>query len=65
MIANPSKFHAIDLTKIPKDMVRATLNIKQNFIENETEVDLLGLHIDQRLSFSSHIKKLCKKAANN
>ena len=65
MIANPSKIHAIILTKNTKDMVRATLNIKQNLIENETEVDLLGLHIVQRLSFSSHIKKLCKKAANN
>ena len=65
MIANPSEIHAIILTKNPTDMVRATLNIKQNLIENETEVDLLGLHIVQRLSFSSHIKKLCKKAANS
>ena len=43
MIANPSKFHAIILTKNPKDLVKTTLNIKGHLIKNEAEVDFLGI----------------------
>ena len=63
MIAYPSKFHAIISTKNPKDMVKPTLNIEGYLIKNEAEVDLLGIRIDQRLSFTSHISNICKKAA--
>ena len=66
MTANPSKFHAIILTKNPKDMVKTTLSIEGHLIKNEAEVNLLGIQIDQhrqRLSFSSHISNICKKAA--
>ena len=62
MIANPSKFHAIILTRNPKDMVKITLNIERHLRKNEAEVDLLGIRTDQRLSFSSHISNICKKA---
>ena len=41
MIADPSKFHAIILTKNPKDMVKASLNIEGHLTKNETEVDFL------------------------
>ena len=61
MIATPSKFHAIISTKNPKDMVKTTLNIEGHLIKNEAEVDLLGIRIDQRLPFSSHISNICKK----
>ena len=39
------------------------IKIKENLIESETQVDLLGLKIDNRLSFKSHISAICKKAA--
>ena len=47
MIPNPSKFHAIILTKNLKDMTKTTLNIEGHLITNEAEVDLLGIRIDQ------------------
>ena len=41
MIADPSKVHAIILTKNPKDMGKASLNIEGHLTKNETEVDFL------------------------
>ena len=64
MIANPSKFHAILFKKNRTDTAGEVLKIKNNHIQSESEVDLLGLTIDNRLSFNSHISSLCKKASN-
>ena len=63
MIANPSKFHAIVLTKYCSDTIVKTLKIKNNLIQSEWKVELEGLTIDNRLSFHSHIISICKKAA--
>ena len=63
MIANPSKFHAILLTKHRSDTTGKTLKIKNNLIQSESKIELLGLTIDNRLSFHSHISSICKKAA--
>ena len=64
MIANPSKFHAILLSKNSCSLTdRIPIKLKENLIESETQVDLLGLKIDNRLSFKSHISAICKKAA--
>ena len=62
MIANPSKFHAILLSKNCSLTDRVPIKIKENLIESETQVDLLGLKIDNHLSFKSHISAICKKA---
>ena len=63
MIANPSKFHEILLSKNCSLTDRIPIKIKENLIESETQVDLSGLKIDNRLSFKSHISAICKKAA--
>ena len=63
MIANPSKFHAILLSKNCSLTDSIPIKIKEHLIESETQVDLLGLKIDNRLSFKSHISAICKKAA--
>ena len=63
MIANPSKFHAILLTKYPSNTTGKTLKIKNILIQSESKVELLGLTIDNRLSFHSHISSICKHAA--
>ena len=42
-------------------MVKTIFNIEGHLIKNETEADLLGIRNDQRLSFSSHFSKTCKK----
>ena len=63
MIANPAKFHAILLTKSRSNTAGKTLKIKNNLIQSESKIELLGLTIDNRLSFHSHISSICKKAA--
>ena len=65
MIANPSKFHAILLSKNCSLTDRIPIKIKKNLIESETQADLLGLKINNRLSFKSHINAICKKLQNN
>ena len=41
-----------------------SINIGKSTIMATNEVELLGVTIDKKLSFSSHIKKLCKYANN-
>ena len=52
VIANLLKFHVTILTKPPKDIVETTLNMEGHLIKDGEEADLLGILIDQRLSFS-------------
>ena len=63
MIANPAKFLAILLTKSRSNTAGKTMKIKNNLTQSESKVELLGLTIDNRLSFHSHISSICKKAA--
>ena len=63
MIANSSKFYAILLSKNCTLTDRIPIQIKGSLIESETQVNLSGLKIDNRLSFKSHISAICKKAA--
>ena len=52
MIANPSNIHATLLSKNCSLTDRIPIKIKENLIESEseTQVDLLGLKTDSRLS---------------
>ena len=61
MLANPSKFQAIILTK-SKDRLMTSLKIKDKVIESKELVELLGVTIDDQLKFDEHISKLCRKA---
>ena len=63
VIANPSKFHAILLSKSCTLTDRIPIQVEENLIQSETQVDLLGLKIDNHLSFNSHISAICKKVA--
>ena len=64
MIANPDKFQAIVLKKNGEDSSNIPLKINGETIRSENEVVLLGVTIDDKLSFASHISNLCKSAAN-
>ena len=64
MIANPSKFHAIIVTKDRKDTKGMEINIDSKVIKTESEVPLIGITLDNRLTFDIHIGNICKKAAN-
>ena len=63
MIANLSKFHALILKKDQTDASGTSLSVKDHVPSTETEVNLLGITIDCRVSFDTHIGNLCKKAA--
>jgi hypothetical protein len=40
------------------------INLNGNIIKVQDEVKILGLHLDKRLTFHSHISKICQKAGN-
>lgn len=61
MLANPSKFQSIFLTK-SKEHIKTTLVIDDKIIESKSTVELLGVEIDDKLKFESHISKNCEKA---
>ena len=60
MKANPSKFQAICFSK---DNVSLDIIIADNTIKTERVVKLLGVELDDRLSFTQHVTSICKKAA--
>ena len=64
MIANPSKFDAMIMKKDGTDISGTLLNIGDKEIETSNKIKLLGLTIDDKLSFKEHISIICKKAAN-
>ena len=63
MIANPDKFKAIiiDRNESKEDI---TLQINGDTIKSEKSVELLGITIDNKLTFTLQISILCKLAAN-
>ena len=63
MIANPDKFQAIIMNKRRGNQITHKLKIYHNEIETTKPVKLLGIEIDNQLSFNQHISKLCSKAA--
>ena len=41
----------------------ATVNISGSFIEESEEEKLLGVTLDKKLKFKTHVNNLCKKAS--
>ena len=60
MIANPEKFQIIFLGNKNNDSF--TLNINDCVVRNSASVKLLGILIDDNLSFIPHITNMCNKA---
>ena len=63
MIANPDKFKAIVIKKDGQDTSGITFRINDQEIQSSKEVTLLGIRIDNKLYFDSHISELCTTAA--
>ena len=61
MIVNPDKFQAIAVKTNNKMKDSYSLNIDQEVINSENCVKLLGVEIDNKLSFEKHISTLVKK----
>ena len=51
------------LQKSTKKVIQEKLQIGNNEIESENSVALLGITIDNRLSFDDHIAKICNKSS--
>ena len=64
MIVNPEKFEAIVVKKNTKMKDSYPLNINDLTINSENSVKLLGIEIDNKLSFEQRISPLCNKASN-
>ena len=60
MIANPEKLKATVVTKHDNQTAGSEFNFRRT-IYSSAEVDLLGVKLDMKLSFGSHISKRCKK----
>ena len=60
MIANPEKFHSIILTKSNKNL---ELNIGNKTIKSEQKAKLLGMTIDNKLTFDQHVSDLFRKTS--
>ena len=60
MIANPDKFQAIVIKKNCGAKDSYALNINNQTINSENCIKLLGIEIDNTLSFDKHISTLCK-----
>ena len=61
MIVNPEKFHSMILQRSGNSDAHI-IEIYGNKIETNS-VDLLGIHIDNKLTFDDHIFTMCNKAS--
>ena len=58
MKANPAKFQTMILSKQNHKM---SITVNDNVIDSSECVKLLGVHIDNKLTFNHHITVMCKK----
>ena len=64
MITNPDKFQAIILDKKKSKLTNIPLTIDNQNIKSVPSVELLGVHLDDKLNFNLHISNICRSAAN-
>ena len=62
MLVSPEKFQTISVGRKTHDK-HITFNLNGINISCEDEVKLLGVTIDFKLNFNTHISNICKKAA--
>ena len=63
MAANPDKFQAILLAPSVRETLIKPINIKDSIITTAHSVNILGIEIDDKLKFNTHINSICRKAA--
>ena len=64
MITNPDKFQTITLDKKKSNLKYIPLTIDNQTIKSVPSVQLLGIHLDDKLNFNLHISNICRSAAN-
>ena len=63
MIINPDKFQAVILDKEKSNLTNVPLTIDNQTIKRVPSVELLGIHLDDKLNFNLHISNICRSAA--
>ena len=64
MIIKLDKFQAIILVKKKYNLKNIPLTIDNETIKSVPSVELLGIHLDDKLNFNLHISNICRSAAN-
>ena len=64
MIISPDKFQAIIFDKKKSNLTNIPLTIDNQTIKSVPSVELLGIHLDDKLNFNLHISNICRSAAN-
>ena len=64
MIINPDKFQAIILDKKKLNLTNIPFTVDNQTIKSVPSVELLGIHLDDKLNFNLHISNICRPAAN-
>ena len=64
MMVNPDKFQVIIIDKKKGDHTNENVVIDNKQIKTVSSVELLGIQLDDKLNFSTHISNICKSAAN-
>ena len=64
MIINPDKFQAIILDKKKSNLTNIPLTIDNQTIKSVPSVELIGVHLDDKLNFNLDISNICRSAAN-
>ena len=61
MIANPDKYQALVLGNTAHDF---DINCEEKPIPVSSEIQLLGVTLDNKLKFDSHVASICRKAGD-
>ena len=64
MIVNPGKFQAIITDNRKQDHTNKIFKIGSKEIKVGSQIKILGVEIDNKLTFKQHINRICKSAAN-
>ena len=63
MQANPSKFQFMVMSNVSVDKECISLSVNKSILKLESHIKILGVTIDDRLTFTEHISICCSKAA--
>ena len=64
MTVNADKFQVLLIDKRKQDNTNKAVQIEEQNIKAVPPVELIGMEIDDKLSFNLHISKICNSAAN-
>ena len=64
MIINPEKFQTIILDKKKSNPTNIPLTIDNQTIKSVPSVELLRIHLDDKVNFNLHVSNICRSATN-